>query len=240
MKNHTSIPSLSPRKARVLAERLYLPRLFESWRPVLEHARQVLSEHIPRMKAVKADADVSSLSWWVATDKLWEYILLSCLSRTDEDTKVVCEDEIKRTPEVEVDDPWSKLGKAKRPDLLFRFQDGKHRRFWAMDAKYKPFSGTPTRNDQYQIFAYSHISRWQIPGGWQHPDACALLYPEYLHGESFSCKPPPLRGGDSAPIPLLMMTIKFPSPGEIVDPQGWNAWVQRNGASVFKKLKSSC
>ena len=122
----------------------YLP-----WRDLLRLASFVL--HPSGDLRPKADLSVE-----IATDtaNIWEQILSLGLEEACGAT--VIKSSSVQDAEIVKDRPWEQLGDVPlRPDLIVRANGG----LVLLDAKYKRSSGPPSRDDQFQLFAYSHLIR---------------------------------------------------------------------------------
>lgn len=111
---------------------------------------------------------------------------------------------------VAVEAPWLALGATDRADTLPDLLVVGGGDLWCGDAKYKLLTGNATRDDLYQMFAYSHLARTTV--GSRGVTRVALLYPA-SHGQ------PPgvvatLRRRPGADLDLNLVALPWPSQDE--------------------------
>ena len=124
--------------------------------------------------------------------------------------------------------PWLTEGRQLVPDVLAQ-ADGDLR--LVVDAKYKEPGSTPAIEDQYQLFAYSHL----IWFGTTNPTHCVLAYPDY--GPATVPFDAPRAGDDDAPPHLRSLRIPFPSVRDIQDSAAWQDFANQASGAVAAFLQ---
>lgn len=182
----------------------YLP-----WRDLLRLASFVL--HPSGDLRPKADLSVE-----IATDtaNIWERILSLGLEEACGAT--VIKSSSVQDAEIVKDRPWEQLGDVPlRPDLIVRANGG----LVLLDAKYKRSSGPPSRDDQFQLFAYSHLIRERAGRAIEQ---LRLVYPGPPGSNATTG---PLRGRLGTPGAWLsVLTVPFPSAND-VRPSAWSGYL---------------
>ena len=128
------------------------------------------------------------------------------------------------------EDPWISppvVVSHTYPDNVARRLDD----VFIVDAKYKtPLpSSSPSRDDQYQMFAYSHLVR-DSP---KQVRAAVLVYP----GDGIKARW--LRGRDAQaqPVELFAAQIPFPRPSEVSTSVAWNSYLTLAGDRLAQELE---
>ena len=139
-----------------------------------------------------------------------------------------------------IEDPWKDIREGKgedtNPDLII-FSNGK---LLCWDAKYKRMeeNWSPSRNDQYQIFAYSHLLSYTLKDEGNKkqftPKHVALVYPinmvEHTVSKTYS------RGGESGgECTLRKILLPFPSDNDVNSEEDWESYLQ-NLSDIISKL----
>jgi hypothetical protein len=207
-------------RARQIGRRLRLSRLDQPWSVALQTALTLLDMAEYGTRHVDGQlADAVELS--VPTDKLWERIVTAAMRRAGF-AEVFSQG---AQPVSATSDPWLAAGEPQsgtRPDNIGRYGD----QLWVVDAKYKtPAAGSgPSRDDQYQMFAYSHLVRLDD----QAVTHVALVYPG--SGASRVWRRGRTPGEDDCL--LLSLKIPFPRPGEVRSATTWQHYLDRAGETL--------
>lgn len=218
------ITSLPLEIARNTCQRVYLNRLQRFWKPSLN-----LSKILLRNKPVFIDDSVSGSGgymWMVSTATVWESILEQSL---ETQWKGHIHTHVKNHPS------WDGRGSQPDSDLVAKFD----RCLFIFDAKYK-MNGrnekTPTKAEEYQMFAYSHLLpahknksflRSDIDGihlGLVYPTFTPQSYPKNRYTENTQNT---FRRGSydhhsDAHCTLSIYYIAFPSTDDVVNLKKWN------------------
>jgi 5-methylcytosine-specific restriction endonuclease McrBC regulatory subunit McrC len=204
-----------PRTALSVGPRLHLNRLDQPWTTALHLTLAVLAEtehtahsHGPRV------ADAVELS--VSTARLWETIVNQVLVRAGF-SRVLDQ---QSQPAGLVVDPWLSDPPAPtgtHPDnVAWRGAD-----IWIIDAKYKtpPPGKPPSRDDQYQMFAYSHL----VADPDSSVRSAVLVYPGQGPTRTWQ------RGRDDRDDPrrLLAVRIPFPQPDQVHTATAWESYLEQ-------------
>jgi 5-methylcytosine-specific restriction endonuclease McrBC regulatory subunit McrC len=211
-----------PRDALAIGRKLRLSRLDQAWTESLRLAILTLSQ----VEVLASEAQlisVTAVELSVPTDKLWERIVTDALHRAGFESVI---------PQARAltSDPWIKSPKAfshTYPDNVARQKSN----VFIVDAKYKtPQEGaSPSRDDQYQMFAYSHLVR-DLPRSVR---AAVLVYPGLSERAQW------IRGRDehsARPVELFAVQMPFPSPAEVRAPHLWARYLTRAGARLAGEL----
>lgn len=144
--------------------------------------------------------DESAVEISVDSSRIWELILQAVFRQAGLETFDGNRDE--QLP-LRVKRPWVGLGsRPPRPDLVVG--DGDQ---WAvLDAKYKDVLGTPSIDDLYQMFAYSHLASDDEGGP---VTSLGIVYPTRSDG-AVGIAGPYLRDGDHA-AELGVYYVRYPS-----------------------------
>ncbi len=189
------VTALPPTEAVAIARTLRLSRLDQAWASALTWAIATLAQR----EAVAVDARQTrsqAVELSVPTDKLWERIVHEALMRCG------FHDVVQQANSLTTD-PW-----VRHPIKVSQtFPDNvalTDSEVFIVDAKYKtPGAGdSPSRDDQYQMFAYSHLVR-DDP---RIVRAAVLVYP----GEASRARW--LRGRDASPEPVKLVAVQIPFP----------------------------
>ncbi|MXQ77404.1 hypothetical protein GSM98_14660 [Rhodococcus rhodochrous] len=195
------VTSTPLRAALINGPRLHLTRLDRPWSEALAMSLAILSEreHIVG-RTHSRETDAFELS--TRTDKLWERIVEELLQRAGFDA---VRNQSRLGTDV-VADPWfgtADSGPRTFPDLVAYLGND----LVVIDAKYKlrnSRAATPGRDDQYQMFAYSHL----VADEERRPGRVMLIYPGTGPKARWH------RGPDGA-IPLDAYSIPFPQPADV-------------------------
>jgi 5-methylcytosine-specific restriction endonuclease McrBC regulatory subunit McrC len=169
-----------------------------------------------------AESEAVELS--VPTEKLWERIVHESLQHAGFEG-------VEAQARTLTSDPWLQNPVAvsrTAPDNVAHTASD----IFVVDAKYKTPSVKegPSRDDQYQMFAYSHLVR-DLP---RQVRAAVLVYP----GGSASARW--LRGpdGDLAKnaVQLFAVQLPFPSRSEVATSQAWARYLKTSGARLADEL----
>jgi len=201
---------------------LRLSRLDQAWAESLKLATATLSQvEVTASEAHWISVEAVELS--VPTDKLWERIVSDALHQAGFESVV-------RQARELTSDPWVRTPKAYShtyPDNVARQQAD----VFVVDAKYKtpPDGSSPSRDDQYQMFAYTHLVR-DLPRSVR---AAVLVYP----GSSERARW--IRGRDehsARPVELFAVQIAFPSPTEVKTAHLWARYISEVGAHLAHEI----
>jgi hypothetical protein len=175
------------------------------------------------------DAGISTTSshsgaaeFFVDTSRAWECILREVLQRA----RVSDLMDLNRSGEspLTVSRPWSQMSVAERsprPDLLFRTDEG----WWVIDAKYKRLNGgSPSADDQYQLFAYSHLADPVIA-------RLGLIYPQVTRG---STRNGPYLRSAQPDCSLWVEQLQFPTPSQVAT--SWRDYLDETANLVATDL----
>lgn len=212
-------------EAIVAARRLRLPRLMQTWAPVVRTCLRVLQHEVPSVSPGDTSEAVVQ-SWVVNMPRLWELLLLDSL-RSAAGGEASVWDGNASSPGYTCASPWLGMGNQKRPDIvLFRDPGG----VMVADAKYKPADATLDLSDQYQLFAYSHLVRVDQ----QKPLAVAVVRPGPVGRKLYNRGtgdegPGSSRIADAHHTPeaadrppqLSDMQLPFPGPGAAMSEGAW-------------------
>ncbi|WP_374228167.1 5-methylcytosine restriction system specificity protein McrC [Rhodococcus qingshengii] len=122
-----------------------------------------------------------------------------------------------------VEDPWvdidDRTNSHTYPDVLA--VDGEH--LWIIDAKYKQRDGAsaPSRDDQYQLFAYSHLAS----STRSTKISAVLVYPGIGEVRRWS------RSGDNGAA-LYACSVPFPQPPDLQNSQSWEQYLGRTASRL--------
>jgi 5-methylcytosine-specific restriction endonuclease McrBC regulatory subunit McrC len=214
------VTALPPAQARQAGRRLRLSRLDQPWSRALALSLVLLDQDdFGTMFAHQRMAEAVELS--IPTDKLWERIVTQALQRAGF-TNVMNQ---ATQPAGATADPWLTAtgeGSRTRPDNLALHGN----QLWVVDAKYKLHGDLPwpQRDDQYQMFAYSHL----VEHDGRVPSHVALIYPG--RGEPRIWR----RGRSPADFPCTLhaLQIPFPEPGTVRNPADWETYLDSVGAAL--------
>jgi len=142
------ITSLPIEVARYTSQRLHLNRLQTFWKPSIN-----LSKILLRNKSVFLESTVSGTGghmWLVNTAKVWESILSQAIRTRDLGKNSFVKTHVKTKQS------WTGRGGQPDADLVAKTNDC----LYIFDAKYKisgRYNKSPTKGEEYQMFAYSHL-----------------------------------------------------------------------------------
>lgn len=219
----STVTRLGRTDALRLGERLRLGVLERTWAPVVGAALEVLRARAILPLGVAHETKATLVQ--VSTENFWEQCLEAALKTAFTDVAVDRADYA--YDEVSVPAPWAPVDAAhgpgsSRPDFVFKTQN----RVIVADAKYKmgglggKATVKPSHDDGYQMFAYSHLVRWQ----GQPSEIGVLIYPG--PPGAVGMQRPLLRLRDQE-YPLWLATLPFPSRDEVQTPQNWARYVGR-------------
>ena len=209
------VMALPPGEALLVGRRLRPSRLDQAWVSALTWAIATLAQR-EAMPSDSTSSRAQAVEMSVPTDKLWERIVHEALMRSG------FHDVVQQANSLTTD-PWVRhpiTVSQTFPDNVARTDSD----VFIVDAKYKtpkPGAG-PSRDDQYQMFAYSHLVR-DDP---RIVRAAVLVYP----GEAVRARW--LRGRD-APIAdaveLFAVQIPFPSRAQVANSTAWARYLENVG-----------
>ena len=216
------VVALPPKDALMIGRSMRLGRLDRSWSECLEMSTQVLRQReVLAGPAGKTFTQAVELS--VPTDKLWERIVNEALVRAGFESVVSQARDLTSDPWVQLPHAYSRTA----PDNVAR----RRQEVFIVDAKYKvrPAGKAPSRDDQYQMFAYSHLVR-DMP---REVKAAVLVYPgnsprvEWIRGRD---------EGSSEPVRLFVVQIPFPTPVQVSTPRAWTRFIRDAGLRLGTEL----
>lgn len=205
-----------------VAARLRLGSFDQSWASAVSLATLVL---LPASGVSTRSAGGGSAEFLVETSRSWECILRDALSGVGVSDLT----DLNRGDQspLSLSRPWSSMQvveRQPRPDLLFRTAAG----WWVMDAKYKRLgAGMPSIEDQYQVFAYSHLAQPVVP-------SLALAYPQSERG--LVRKGPYFRSIEPS-CSLWVDQIQFPTPYDVVT--RWHEYLKETAALLAPGLTAA-
>ena len=217
-----AVRSMPHREAERTAVRLRLDRLSRDMGYARDLALLVLRGH-GFLPSDDAGTEYPCFELDIPTAKLWEDVLHSALAASLGDATL--------RRHAKVPPPWDG-GKSAHsdPDWLVRVGDA----VWCLDAKYKepPANRSPSRNDLYQLYAYSHLASWDgVP-----PGRLALVYPDRapaMQRWSQYGRNPKQPGGPT----LDTLSLPFPKPSDVVSEALWRRYVKTVGDEIAAALK---
>lgn len=198
---------------RVLSS-IRLNRFERRWQHALDLARLVLRAEAlaPRPRST---ARSTAFSLKIVTPTFWEEVLRASLPfAAGGDVALVPRTAAVSRP------PWAGLGGTSRPDIMVAVGS----LVWCIDAKYKRLApeAQPSKADQYQLFAYSHLA------GHRAPDLCVLAYP--CRGAARQRRY--VRNPAAAALPLVVLQLPFPSPAQVRTEACWHAYLEARGREL--------
>lgn len=216
------VAALSPSEALAVGRRVSVGRLDRAWAQSLVLSLDILSQQEALASASRSHR-VDALELSVPTEKLWENVVNEALRRAGFDAVFANANEF-------TVDPWvssAKVVSHTYPDNVAR----RHDDVFIVDAKYKTpgSSFSPSRDDQYQMFAYSHLVR-DSP---RQVRAAVLVYP----GDAVKARW--LRGRDSRaqPVELFAVQIPFPGSSDVASRSAWAAYLDAAGTRLERELE---
>ncbi|MGW5075803.1 5-methylcytosine restriction system specificity protein McrC [Rhodococcus sp. NPDC004095] len=219
------VESVPIHRALLEGPRLRLSRLDLAWASALAMSLAILS-HVEVVASAADTHRTETFELSVRTDKLWERIVEEAMRPLGFDF-VLPQTKIDRDM---VEDPWIGAVEGVRsrtyPDLLAGSSD----EFWIVDAKYKirNEASAPSRDDQYQMFAYSHL----VTDLRTAPRTVVLVYP----GEGAPRRWD--RGGTGSAI-LIACSISFPGPEDVRSKAAWDRYLWAAGEGLASGLATS-
>lgn len=218
----TEVSAFSPSQALAIGRRLPVGRLDGAWATSLLLSLDILAEY-EALASASGSRSVDAIELSVPTDKLWERIVSEALRRAGFDSVLPHAREL-------TEDPWISppvVVSHTYPDNVARRSDD----VFIVDAKYKTpsSSSSPSRDDQYQMFAYSHLVR-DSP---RQVRAAVLVYP----GDGLKARW--LRGRDTRPQPVELFAVQlpFPRPGDVSTRVTWANYLRVAGERLAQELE---
>ncbi|RQO42938.1 hypothetical protein DBV08_27960 [Rhodococcus sp. KBW08] len=218
----SEVTSVSIRAALHEGPRLRLNRLDQQWSQALSIALAVLSQ-VELVSSQVSTHHTETFELSIRTDKLWERIIEHVALKLGFDL-TLNQRQINRTLVV---DPWidvvDQSNPRTYPDVLAVDGD----QLWIIDAKYKQrdVASSPSRDDQYQLFAYSHLA--------SHPHCtttlAVLIYPGLGEMRTWT------RGGDDDAT-LYACSIPFPQPQDVRNAGDWEQYLCRSANLLGTQL----
>lgn len=212
-------------RALLAAERLWLSPLDRIWEPAIDAALPVL-----RDRAVISDDGAErteAMFVHVSTEKFWEQCLELALTSTFKTVGV--SRDAQPGEGVSVPAPWAPVGSIPAEPLTEAFPDFMFRsssRVVVADAKYKlGVAETPSAQDGYQLFAYSHVAT--LNG--QVSDLAVILYPARSSGRPRQHELERLR---DRKFPLWLVRLPFPTRADLHSQGGWSSYVAQLGSTI--------
>jgi 5-methylcytosine-specific restriction endonuclease McrBC regulatory subunit McrC len=217
------VASTPASEALWLGRRLRLNRLDQPWAKALRLAIAVVGGH-DVLAQNRGHRDIQATELSVETDKIWEWIVNAALRGSAFDRVLVPGSQ---QADLAVD-PWIahpvQVAVNTRPDNIAIRETS----IFIVDAKYK-LAATPSRDDQYQMFAYSHLVRSQ----GRDVEAAVLVYPGTGGTGQW------LRGRDpfDSAVRLFSLSLPFPQPPDLVSTTSWSAYLSRASELVSSQLR---
>lgn len=215
------VPSAPIKSVVTDGPRFHLTRLDRPWAAAFDMSLAILSarEHV----ADSSNRDTDAVELSVRTDRLWENIVHQLLPRAGFGG---VRDQAQLDGQTVVD-PWQgaqQSGPRTYPDFVTDL--GKT--LVVVDAKYKMRDrcSAPTRDDQYQMFAYSHL----VANGARSVLRSVLVYPGIGEPARWT------RGRDSS-VALDVCSIPFPAPVDVRDGRTWDRYLDRSGSLLAQHLR---
>lgn len=210
-------------RALLTAEGLWLNPLDRPWEAAIDAALPVLRDRAVHPKNGPEAGDAVFVH--VATEKFWEQCLQLALESVFP-TLAVSRDAYPGDG-VSVPAPWTSPAKQwvesqgavtkAFPDFMFRLPH----RVAVADAKYKlGVHDSPSSQDGYQLFAYSHLAT--LDG--QASDFALILYPLRSGRQPHQLKLERLRDRD---YPLWLVSLPFPTRTDLQSRGSWSSFVAR-------------
>ncbi len=201
------------------AARIRLGLFDKGWQRSLSLATLVL-RHDAGVSTDSTNSGTAELV--IDTSRAWECILREVL-QTAKVSQLVDLNRGDESP-FTVSRPWSQMAVAERPprpDLLFSTGDG----WWVVDAKYKRINGgSPSTDDQYQVFAYSHLTEPAISN-------FGLIYPQTKRG---SLGRGPYVRAMQPECSLWVQQLQFPTADDVVS--GWRNYLNEAATLIATDL----
>jgi len=220
----SEVRALPALEALRVGRRIHLGRLDRAWTDALRLAVTVLAEREP-LPADAGAPDVEAVELSVSTDKLWERIVAGALARAGFDQVL----QPAHQPREMTSDPWVRQHVwtwRTHPDNIALSRDVGY----VVDAKYKARApgSDPHRDDQYQMFAYSHL----VSAAPRAIRAAVLVYPGSASTQSW------FRGRDGSvrPVELHSVGLPFPESADLPDTLAWSRYLDRLGVRLEREL----
>ena len=218
------VSEMSRSLALATARSLRLGPYDSAWTRAVDLASRVLQ---PSEGLSVRDDQSSAIDVSIDTSRVWERIVFEVLAKTR--VRELVDVNGKGESPLTVKRPWVQLGSSgdpPRPDLVLRDDSG----WWIIDAKYKRLGSgrLPEIDDQYQMFAYSHLTT--AP----EVERLALVYPD--DGVDRVRTGPFVRAVDDGSR-LWVHSIPFPTPDEVV--RGWDEYLEAASTGVDEQLLAS-
>jgi len=220
------VRALTPAEALRVGRRLRLSRLDRPWATALRLALVLLSGmEILAAESRHRDFQADELS--AESSKIWEWIVNAVLVRMGFDA--VHQQGLSQASFNE--DPWKRhpLGVAPSPNTNPDNIAVRATKVFIVDAKYKPPPPIPSRGDQYQMFAYSHLVRSE----GREVAAAVLVYPGGGPATEW------IRGRDPSPDPVKLFAaeVPFPQPADLMTASRWDQYLSRAARALQSDLR---
>lgn len=208
-----------------IGHRLRLGRLDQPWARALRLALVLLSGR-EMLASTSSHHDFAASELSAETDRIWEWIVNAALTETTFDRVI----EQGRGQSGLTEDPWKRhpISVTNRvstsPDNI-AFEGTS---VFVVDAKYKTPPLAPSRGDQYQMFAYTHL----VKSSGHEVRAAVLVYPgegptsEWVRGRDMT--------GD--PVRLLAVQMPFPKPVDLISERAWASYLARCAQVLSRSL----
>ena len=215
------VPEVSRNRAIGLAVEMLQRRPDDEWSQLITLALGILWPDA----GVTVSGEQASVEMRVNTARVWERIVLEVFRSAG---ARAYPGSGHRAPEfIYVHRPWRGIsGSDPMPDLFLNFED-----YWSIaDAKYKTTESGASMDDQYQMFAYSHLVR---ADGREHKfHDLSLVYPCRSDLESRVEGPHGRVDGDQAN--LWLKWLEFPAINDVVG--SWDAYLERASTRLREQL----
>jgi hypothetical protein len=226
---HLSSTTLIERERAILvAERLWLGPLDRAWQSAVDAALPVLRERavLPEEGTTTSDEVIVV---HVRMEKFWEQCLQTGLETAF--TSIAASRDGVPGEGVRVPAPWgspmpSEDGTGLLSDAFPDFMFQSRQRIVLVDAKYKLHMGmTPSSQDGYQFFAYSHLATFN-----QRPsNVGVILYPGRAGAKTTQQE---LKRMRDHKYPLWLATIPFPTRTDVRAQATWSAYIAHLAAEI--------
>lgn len=204
-----------------VARTLNLGRLDAAWTTALALARRILTPTGEESSLDSASTALRTVS--LPTDKIWEDLVYESFAEALGPARVEDLNVSSASHLATVRRPWVTEGRPLAPDVVAQANGDLH---LIVDAKYKQPGSAPAMDDQYQLFAYSHLVKFGSAG----PSHCVLAYPDY--GPPTTLIDAPRAGNGTAPPRLRALRIPFPSANDVQGSAEWLNFVNRASGAV--------
>jgi hypothetical protein len=237
--NLAHIQTYTLNQAAYIGDRLKLNRLEQArWKIPLTLAMAILKGH--GLFEIGNKQQHQTLVWNINTAKdIWEPLMFSStknvlagLGKSD----IFCVSRSRAQVGLEILHPWKnnphsphQRSSTIAPDIVF-FDGAK---LFCWDAKYKFLNHGPTRDDSYQMFAYSHLVRYQHTKKKESPAALALLYPT-IHSPR---RPTLMIRNPGGNVGLKCVEMPFPTRIDVQTPNSWNQFLKSLATEIYRVMR---